>query len=653
MAEIWLARQKGPADFSRCLVIKRIHAHLNDDAEHVGMFLDEARTNVQLNHANIAQVYDFGEVAGRYYMAMEHVLGENLAAISWRAVKRNRPLPVELAARIVADACAGLDHAHRQTSAEGRPLRIVHRDVSPQNILVSYDGATKLVDFGIAKSADQSNETRTNVLKGKISYMSPEQCLHGAIDRRSDVFATGIVLYELLTAKRLFRHEAELVVLQMITTRTPVPPSAVNPAIPPALDAVVMRALAKDPADRFQSAAEMKAAIEACLPAGSASRQRRELSRYMRTQFADAIEKKRTMLERASAANVEPPPPPPPAPTYDPRVVIPPPHATGSPGMVPPPPGFYEAIRRGEIVPHPATGTPVVFVERPPQSSWVPRLVTALALVVIVMAGGVLAHQLTRDPVKPPPPPPPVEAPMLGTLPVSTDPSGARILIDGKPLLVDGVPAKTPQKIVNLRYGTPYAITFQRDGFEKKTVHVVMGEPSDGKLVRQKLEPILGRLHVKVATGQKAQIFVDGEAIGTGRIKTRSLPVGREYRITASYRRLTCVATPETVTVEADALAQVVVRCKKRRGRTRREATTKTTTGCVTDSDQPPGRVHITSKPFAEMYYRGERIGSTPAANLRLPAGCVELELRTADGATHVRRIEVLPRVISKHRLEL
>lgn len=205
MAEVYLAQQTGPAGFSKRLVIKKIHPHLAHSEEFVGMFLDEARVAAQLNHPNIAQIYELGEDEGQYYIAMEFIDGWNLRQVNKKLRRTGLRIPPELAARITAEVCAGLDYAHRFKDPSGRNLRIVHRDVSPQNIMISRDGVVKIIDFGIAKASINQQLTQGNVLKGKFSYMSPEQAAGKKLDRRSDIFSLGVVLYEMLMGEKPFR----------------------------------------------------------------------------------------------------------------------------------------------------------------------------------------------------------------------------------------------------------------------------------------------------------------------------------------------------------------------------------------------------------------------------------------------------------------
>jgi eukaryotic-like serine/threonine-protein kinase len=206
MAEIWLARVSGMAGFEKLVVIKRLLDKLAIDSDYVEMFLDEARINARLTHSNIVQVLELGQVEGKYFMAMEFVPGLSVSQVGKRATKQLGTVPQEVACGIIAQACSGLHYAHEKTMPDGSPLNIVHRDVSPQNLIVTYEGLVKVLDFGIAKADHRQSQTRTGLVKGKFSYMSPEQCLGQGLDRRSDVFALGIVLFELCTARRLFKR---------------------------------------------------------------------------------------------------------------------------------------------------------------------------------------------------------------------------------------------------------------------------------------------------------------------------------------------------------------------------------------------------------------------------------------------------------------
>ena len=261
MAQVYLALSGELSGFRTLVVVKRILPDLSSNRHFIDMFFDEARIAARLDHPNIVRIIEVGEDHDEYFLAMELVQGKPLSAILRRAAKHQRPFSQAQAAFLVAQAANGLGYAHNLTDTDGRLLNVVHRDVSPQNILVSFDGAVKVIDFGVARALGRISETVPGGLKGKLQYMAPEQVTNGEADRRSDVFALGIVLWEALCGRRLYRRESELETLRAIVREAPARPSSIRP-VSPRLDNIVMRALAKDPAERFQSAAEMGLALE-------------------------------------------------------------------------------------------------------------------------------------------------------------------------------------------------------------------------------------------------------------------------------------------------------------------------------------------------------------------------------------------------------
>src|SRR5262245_37796341 len=237
MADVLLARTDGIAGFERHVVIKRIHAQLLDEPRYVSMFLDEARLAASLHHHNIVQVNDIGEENGEYFFAMEYVHGEDARTLLVEASKRQARIPLEHVVTIITASAAGLHHAHEQRTIDGMPLNIVHRDVSPANILIGYDGAVKVADFGIALASHRAEHTQSGVLKGKVAYMSPEQCNCEVVDRRSDVFSLGIVLYELATVRPCFAGENDFMTMSAIVNGKLERPRAICPDIPAELEA--------------------------------------------------------------------------------------------------------------------------------------------------------------------------------------------------------------------------------------------------------------------------------------------------------------------------------------------------------------------------------------------------------------------------------
>ncbi len=262
MAALHLARVRGPSGFTKYVVLKRILSKWADEAEFVEMFLDEARLAATLDHPNAVHVYDAGRDEQGPFFAMEYIHGEDLRQLQRRLEARGEPMPLRHAVAITIGIAAGLHHAHERRDFDGHPLSIIHRDVSPSNVLVTYEGGVKVVDFGIAKASLRQHATRPSVRKGKAPFMSPEQCRGDAIDRRSDVFSLGAVLHQLLTGRLLFTGDNEFVAMNRIINHDAPPPSASRPDLPPALDEIVATALARDPRQRYPSARAMQRALE-------------------------------------------------------------------------------------------------------------------------------------------------------------------------------------------------------------------------------------------------------------------------------------------------------------------------------------------------------------------------------------------------------
>ncbi len=613
MAEIWLARQRGLAGFNRFVVIKKILSHLSDQQTFRDMFLDEARMSAQLNHPNVVQIYDLGNESNAYFIAMEFIAGENLAAIAWRGMKRGRPFPPAFAARVIADACKALYYAHHLRGPDGRELKIVHRDISPQNILVTYEGEVKVVDFGIAKAATKSEHTKTGMLKGKFSYMSPEQCLGAPVDERSDIFALGILLYELCTGKRLFKHESELMILEMIARRAVVPPSHVSPNVSGGLEDIIMKALEKDPTTRFQTAQEMQLALEDYLRDDGSAASNADIAQYMRELFHDKIEEKRKLREIASrddfestfaadeesteaVSNTN-------NPTKRKMVVgaspsqvrITPvmnsvaPGMPGStaPGMLPPHmiPGYIQPGQTGQASYPPPYGAQGSFtgpypaspsqqaVAQPDNGGWIIRVVIAGALLVIFVAVAIIIRQFMRQSEPQQvntitditPPPPPREPRKTGVLTLESVPQGATITLDGTIMKMgSGEAAKTPSDLTSLTYGNTYKIRLERPGYKPYEDAIVMDEARDGKTIRANLEPFPGKLRVEVAGGKATEIkvLVDEQEVGYGPRVEREVRGNSTVVIKGVHPTLTCETS--RMLVPPNETRTVALACAKR-----------------------------------------------------------------------------------------
>jgi serine/threonine protein kinase len=289
MAEIYLARITGAAGFEKLVVLKRILPSVAEDPTFVNMFLDEARLAATLRHPNIADVYDVGEFVGTYFFTMEYVYGQDVRTIRHDSRKQNEGIPLTIALAIVHGAASALDHAHEKVGADGKKLGLVHRDVSASNVMVSYDGAVKLLDFGIARASSSTHKTQTGTLKGKIPYMSPEQCKGLPLDRRSDLFSLGVVLYELTVGKRPFRGDSDFAVMDQIVYQGAKPPSELVPGYPPELEMIVMKLLARGPSSRYATGEELLKDLDDFIGKHGLWLSPRAIGKYMRTLFADKI----------------------------------------------------------------------------------------------------------------------------------------------------------------------------------------------------------------------------------------------------------------------------------------------------------------------------------------------------------------------------
>jgi serine/threonine protein kinase len=323
MAEIHLARARGVEGFEKLVVLKRILPQFAHDEEFVRMFLDEARLAAHLHHSNIVQVYDIGAVDQQYFLAMEYLNGADTRQIMRAAVRRNERIPLEHALTIMVAVLSGLHHAHTRV-VDGRPLNLVHRDVSPQNVFVTFEGGVKLLDFGIARASDRLSETRTGTLKGKTSYMSPEQVQGMPLDRRSDVFAAAIMLWELTTSRRLFTGDSELEILRKIREEDSPRPSLHSFAYPLALERIVLKGLRRNWESRYQSAEEMQLELEAFARQQKIALSPIALTRYMRELFGDSRRTQSDPVQVETSASA----PSPPVVRSDPALAAPPGRST-------------------------------------------------------------------------------------------------------------------------------------------------------------------------------------------------------------------------------------------------------------------------------------------------------------------------------------
>lgn len=378
MAEVWKARMRGVEGFQKIVAIKKILPHLSDNQDFIEMFVDEAKLAAQLNHNNIIHIYDLGKIQSSYYIAMEYIDGYDLKAILRRGEDRGHPMTVELALFIASKLASALDYAHRKKDFEEKEMGLVHRDVSPQNVLVSQEGDIKLCDFGIAKAASKASHTQAGALKGKLQYMSPEQAWGRSIDRRSDIFALATVLFEMLTNRKLFTGDNELSILEQVREARVQPPSLHNDEVTPEIDRIVIKALQKDPTNRYQTAGEMARDLDAILYSFKPTPTSADLAIYMHRLSAPEPEpfESDPMFESSAPAPVPVAPPPPPV----------------APPVIAPLAAMAAAPAAAAAIP---SAVPASWEEEPKKSKSPMALIAAIALLVI--GGGVWALMRKGD----------------------------------------------------------------------------------------------------------------------------------------------------------------------------------------------------------------------------------------------------------------
>jgi serine/threonine protein kinase len=295
MAEVWRAKITGEGNFQKIIAIKKILPHVSEDEDFITMFMDEANITSTMNHANIGQVSEFARVGDTYYIQMEYVSGRDLKSVwSWSKA-RGQVMPVELSAYIISKMCDGLQYAHDRG--------VVHRDISPQNVLLSWEGDVKVIDFGIAKATEKSGKTRPGTLKGKFAYMAPEQIRGLPLDGRSDIFAIGVCLYEMVTGQRGFQAESEFSLLEMVRNVEIRPPSLLNQTLPAELERIIYKALAKDRDQRYLNAADMSVDLQQFMMSRGRPPQPRDLAAFLRENFTVDWEKEKARLDSYKDVN--------------------------------------------------------------------------------------------------------------------------------------------------------------------------------------------------------------------------------------------------------------------------------------------------------------------------------------------------------------
>ena len=554
MAEVFLAVKGGPGGVEKVVVLKRILPELSEVDEFVHVFLDEARIAARLDHPNIAHIYDLGETQAQYYLAMEYLPGDDLASVIQQCRRAEKLPPIEFAAEVVAAACAGLHFAHTLVDGSGRPLNVVHRDVSPSNVVVTYLGEVKVIDFGIARAESNLVRTGAGKPKGKSQYMSPEQASARPLDRRSDVFSIGIVLHELLTTRRLFRRPTEDETTQAVLAGPIDPPSALRPEVPPELDRICMKALARPLHERYQSAGALGADLVAFLTARRCARGPAAIAGFMGALFPPERKLKKIRVGRgALPAEGDTDRTPVGAPGYEGLTPI-----RTEPRVVSLPP---LAAEQGIPLPPPVAPPAAPLVAAPAPRPWT-RWVGAGSAVVLSVAGFATGVLWSREEEEPPPPPAPVkvEAPVkvVAVIPAPPLPVAELKLIglpDGVAVAVDGQPVKDPGAELYLAAG-PHQVVVTGGGFTgSATVELTAGEKRTLQLAMSRQPAPNG--YVEVLCQPWCEIEVDGRRTG----RTSPARLG----LSPGLHRIRCInpalgtAEDRDVVVEVDTSQRVMV----------------------------------------------------------------------------------------------
>jgi serine/threonine-protein kinase len=473
MAELFLAIQRSVGGFEKLIVIKRILPSMNQDQAFIEMLLHEARIAATLSHPNVVQVFDLGMVDGAYFIAMEHVQGEDLRSIVRQLKSRNAiEFPMEHALSIVLGVCAGLAYAHEKRDLNGAPLNIVHRDVSPQNVIVTFSGDVKVVDFGIAKSdARPGEDTESGRLKGKVPYMSPEQARGEGVDWRGDIFAVGVILFELTTGRRLFKTASEYETLKLICDREYPLPSSVRPGYPPALEAIVMRALTKSREERWQSAREMQEALEEFVRQDRIGASRTSLSKFMELLFEEKLAGHKAALLHdkvlADSVAVE---------TLEAAAV-----------------SGIESGRPWSLGP---TTMRTVTDARVAGQSRTAIVLAAIGLLALVGTASGAARSWSKRTPEIAPEHSAAAAPVVapahdrGVIAIASFPAGATIVVNG-----ERSQRTTPATLTSVALGVPIVVALSADGFEpaSQTVTLTDAEPSGAISMVLERRPVRGK----------------------------------------------------------------------------------------------------------------------------------------------------------------
>jgi serine/threonine-protein kinase len=625
MAELFLALHRSVAGFEKLIVIKRILPSMNQDKGFIEMLLHEARIAATLSHPNIVQIFDVGQIEGKYFIAMEHIHGEDIRSIV-RAMKKKgvTEFPLEHTLSIVLGMCAGLAYAHERRDLDGATLDIVHRDISPQNIVVTFTGDVKVVDFGIAKSGAQAgDDTKDGQLKGKVPYMSPEQAAGEAVDWRSDIFATGVMLFELTTGKRLFKGASEFETLKLICEKEYPLPTQVRPGYPPALERIVMKALAKAKDERYQSAREMQQDLEAFVREERIPVSQVSLTKWMQSLFEEKLAQQKEALQDVKQL----------------ADIIAAQQAANS--------SLYEGtLTTGTGMMAPGASSTI-----PPTKRSNAGVIVAIVGVAALGAGGwfymrradaITAEERARLEAAAAQvgAAPSAEAPVpKGAIEITSKPDGCSIWIAGALR-----PETTPARIENLPIGSDIDVKLTKEGLEafRQTVRLSEAEPT-AKVAAQMNT---GSVTVILKIEPPATVWVDGKPWKGDRNKIDGLSAGEEHKIVAAANGY--IARTFTFTAKQNETKTFVDRLVKDDGTADKGGDkAKPAPGGKEEPSTPaatgPAKVRVGAKGgFCNVTVNGTSYGPTPIEAV-VSAGTVRVTCKPPNGPAQSQAIKVGP----------
>ncbi len=593
MGEVFLARQSGVAGFDRLVILKSLLPDLAAQEDFVNQFLDEARVAATLNHPNIVSIYEVGLWNGTYFIAMEYIRGDNLSRLARAAERAKRRMPVDVAAFVVHEAAHALDHAHKACDLHGTPLHIVHRDVSPQNIMVRTDGVTKVVDFGIAKAANRSSRTATGLLKGKVQYMAPEQIMGGQVDGRTDQFALGVVLWELVAGRKLFSGGNDIEVLRAVL-HAPMPPLVeAEPSCPPELSRIVARMIERDVERRYPTLADAGAELKAYLDVRGLKNVQLETARFVGDTLGEEISAKTVDLTPSGANN------------------------------------FVINLAHGD---KPPTAPTVVTPVGQSKAS-----VGIAAGVVMALVLAAAASALVLLPQEPAPIAPAVAA--APKIAVDAQPAGARVRVDGAEV---GTTPVTVEVVPNVEHEVEISAPGHEPRVEKVTLTA-----GDMRGIMAMLAPQKATLALtSIPAG--ATITIDDREVGVTPIELAVDP-DRAHALTALLERGKdrYRASREVAGKPGERVA-LVLRLEKQRGVEPCPAgSTRVGSRCVAPTAAAPqptppesgkGFLTVKTTPWAKISIDGQPWGSTPVAKVPLSAGAHTVRLVNEDAGKDVTK---------------